>query len=367
MTKVRNVLIGLLVFAVLAGVSFCGGGGGGYGGGGSGTTTYTVGGTIAGSTGTVVLKLNGGSDISMAAPGNFTFTGVATGATYNVQVVTATQRCTVVNGAGTVAAANIANVTVNCGAQAAQMVIRSARLTGATQNPPVATNASGVGGVIVDPATMAITGGITFAGLTPTAGNYHIHQAPSGNATADGPVIIGLTLAGDGVTATVPPGTTLSAPQYTALLAGELYFNVHTIANPLGEIRGQINLQGGVLTALASLNGAQQVPPNASIATGQGTLIVDAATRTILISYITHDVTNTDMAHIHVSPTGPGANGPVIINFNLGTNFAAPNAGTQMSATDVANFLANYLYFNVHSTVNGNPAGEIRGDIAVLP
>ena len=103
-----------------------------------------------------------------------------------------------------------------------------------------------------------------------------------------------------------------------------------------------------------------------STATGQGTLIVDAATRTILVSYITHNVTNTDMAHIHAA-LGPGTNVGVIININLGTNFAAPNAATQMSATDVANFLANYLYFNVHSTINGNPLGEIRGDIAVLP
>jgi hypothetical protein len=359
MTKIRNVLIGPILSIVLVSIVSCGGGGGGDS---TAAATYTVGGTIAGSTGTVVLKLNGGSDIPMAAPGNFTFTGLATGATYNVQVVTPTQRCTVVNGAGTMAAANIANVTVSCGAQAAQMVIRSARLTGATQNPPVATNASGVGGIIVDPATMAITGGITFAGLTPTAGNYHIHQAPSGNATADGLVIIGLTLAGDGVTATVPPATTLTAPQYAALLAGELYFNVHTVANPLGEIRGQINLQGGVHTGLASLNGAQQVPSNASIATGQGTLIVDAATRTILISYITHNVTNADMAHIHAA-LGPGTNGGVIVGFNLGTNIATPPAGAQMTAQDVANLLVNYLYFNVHS--NAFPNGEIRGDITV--
>ena len=369
MMNIRNVLIGSIISAVVVGIVVsCGGGGYGDGGGG-GTTTYTVGGTIAGSTGTVVLKLNGGSDIPMAAPGNFTFSGLATGAIYNVQVVAPNQRCTVTNGAGTMAAVNIANVTVNCAAQAAQMVIRSARLTGAAQNPPVVTNASGAGGIVVDPSdpmNIRITGGITFSGLTPTAGNYHIHQAPIGNPTADGPVIIGLTLAGDGVTATVPPGTTLTALQYTALLAGELYFNVHTVANPLGEIRGQIHLQGGVLTGLASLNGAQQVPVNASLATGQGTLIVDAATRTILTSYITHNVTNTDMAHIHAA-LGPGTNGGVIINFNLGTNFAAPNAGTQMSPTDVANFLANYLYFNVHSTANGNPLGEIRGDIAVIP
>jgi hypothetical protein len=374
-TKIRNVLMGPILSVVLIGIASCGGGGGGDGS--TAAVTYTVGGTISGATGTVVLKLNGGSDISMAAPGNFTFPGLATGATYNVQVVAPNQRCTVTNGAGTVAAANIANVTVACAAQAAQMVIRSARLTGAAQNPPVATNASGVGGIIVDPSdpmNIKITGGITFSGLTPTLGGHHIHQAPIGNPTGDGPVIIGLTLASDGVTAMVPPGTTLTAPQYTALLAGELYFNVHTAPNSNGEIRGQINLQGGVVAGLGTLNGAQEVPAVTTTATGQGTVLVDAATRTILITYITHDVTNADGAHIHTG-LGPATTGPVRVGFSnlqtnvfgAGSNLATPPAGSQMTAQDMLDFAINYLYFNVHSTVNGNGGGEIRGNFTAIP
>jgi len=370
MKNVRNVLIGLIVSGVLVGVVVsCGGGGGG--GSSTPATTYAVGGNITGATGTVVLKLNGGGDTPMAAAGPFTFsTALAGGSTYNVQVAAPNQRCTVANGTGTVAAANITNVSITCGAQTTQMVIRSTVLTGALQNPPVTTSATGVGGVIVDPTTKAITGGITFSGLTPTLGNYHIHQAPIGDPTNNGPVIIGLTLAADNVTATVPAGTVLTDPQYAALLAGELYFNVHTVANPVGEIRGQITAQGGVLAAVANLDAAQEVsPPSTSTATGKGTLLADAATRTILISYITHDVTNADQAHIHANAGGPGTNGPVTIGFNqaLGANIAFPNAGTQMSAADVASFFANYLYFNVHGTANGFPQGEIRGDITPIP
>lgn len=337
------------------------------------TNTTTVGGTISGSTGTVVLKLNGGGDIPMASPGSFTFAGaLASGSTYNVQVVASNQRCTVANGAGTAAGVNITNVSVTCGAQAAQMVIRSTVLTGALQNPPVTTAATGVGGLIVDPTTKAITGGITFSGLTATA--QHIHQAPIGNPTADGGVIIGLILASDGKTAVVPPGVALTQAQYDALLAGELYFNVHTLANGNGEIRGQITLQGGVVAGLANLTGAQEVPAVTTAATGQGTLLVDAATRTILITYITHNVTNADMAHIHTS-LGPTTNGAVRVGFSnlqtnffsAGSNFASPLAGSQMTAQDMLDFAANYLYFNVHSTANGNPGGEIRGNFAPIP
>src|SRR5213593_1568802 len=101
MTNVRNILIGLLVSALLTGIIVsCGGGGGGgyggYGGGGGGGgggygggMDYTVGGTLSIPTGTAVLKLNGGSDMTVAN-GPFTFaTTVAYSGTYNVQVVDA--------------------------------------------------------------------------------------------------------------------------------------------------------------------------------------------------------------------------------------------------------------------------------------
>src|SRR6266571_6264783 len=117
MMKIRDVLIGFVVSAIVVGVAVsCGGGGSS-----SGPATYTVAGTLSGATGTVALKLNGGSNISMAN-GPFTFaTMVANGATYNVQVVDANDRCTVSpNGAGTMGVANVTNVAVTCGAQGAQ-------------------------------------------------------------------------------------------------------------------------------------------------------------------------------------------------------------------------------------------------------
>ena len=252
--------------------------------------------------------------------------------------------------------------------------VRSTNLNGFSENPPVVTGATGRGAVVVDPTTLEITGGITITGLTPSTGGHHIHQTPAGDPKANGPVIIGLLLASDGMTAVVPPNSTLTQAQFDALLAGELYFNVHTAANPGGEIRGQIDVSGGVIAAVTSLNGTQEVPPVTTSATGKGTLVVDDVTGDVLISYVTHDVANANAAHIHAG-LGPGTNGAPIVTFSTldtnfdsaGTNLAVPPAGTQMTAQDVANLLINYLYFNVHSTANGNPGGEIRGDIAVLP
>src|SRR6266853_5944039 len=269
MKTVRNVLIGLIVSGVLAVVAVsCGGGGGGYGSsGGSTTPMYSVGGMLSGATSTVVLKLNGASNMTMSN-GPFTFaTTLPYQALYNVQVVDANDRCTVSpNGAGPMGVANVTNVTVTCAAQGTQKIIRSSRLDGA-QAGTMATG-TGAGGVIVDPTTMAITGGITFSGLTGAplggGGGAHIHRA-------DGTIAVGLTLASDNATGMVLNNIALSPADYAELLAGTLYFNVHTMANPGGEIRGQINVQGGVFASVASLDSAQEVPAGTSTATGKGT------------------------------------------------------------------------------------------------
>ena len=262
-------------------------------------------------------------------------------------------------------------------AAAPATVIRSASLTGAQEVPPTGATGIGRGAVVVNPVTRAITGGITFTGLTGNPTAAHIHRANTG-------IAVGLTLASDNATGVLLNNITLSLADYAELLAGTLYFNVHTVANPGGEIRGQINVQGGVVAGAVSLDNAQEVPASTSPATGQGTVVVDAATGEVLIAYIAHTVGNANAAHIHTSPSGPGSTGVVILGFpnlqtnvdGLGTNLAYPTVlspRTQLSPTNMTAFLANYLYFNVHSNVNNFcapaascAAGEIRGNITAL-
>lgn len=77
---------------------------------------YTIGGTVSGLTGTVVLQNNGGNNQTVTAPNNsFAFNPIAAGSSYNVTVQTqpAGQSCSVSNGTGVNIQANT-TVTVNC-------------------------------------------------------------------------------------------------------------------------------------------------------------------------------------------------------------------------------------------------------------
>ena len=240
--------------------------------------------------------------------------------------------------------------------------VRSATLSGAQEFVPVVSAATGRGAVVVDPQTREITGGMVFSGLTPSAGGHHIHQAPSSQPTQNGPVIIPLVLAPGGGVATVPAATVLTEAQYAAFVAGELYFNLHTAANPGGEIRGQINVDGGVTAGLAVLNGSSEVPPNPSTASGRGTLVFDSTTRAVIVAYATHNVAATSVAHIHTGAVG--VSGPAdVVTLAAGTNvWTAPHPRT-LTAQNVADIANGNTYFNVHSTAY--PGGEIRGQITL--
>lgn len=103
--------------------------------------TYTIGGTTSGLTGTVVLQNNAGDNESVST-GSFTFdTAISDGATYTVTVLTQPtgQTCTVSSGSGTIAGANVTDVSVSCSTDDSAPPVRSAgspsgsQSTGTTQ------------------------------------------------------------------------------------------------------------------------------------------------------------------------------------------------------------------------------------------
>ncbi len=79
--------------------------------------TFTIGGTLSGLSGTLVLQNNGSDDLTLTNNNPFTFTTpIAQGAAYNVTVKTQPtgQECTLSLGTGTNVNANVTNVGVTC-------------------------------------------------------------------------------------------------------------------------------------------------------------------------------------------------------------------------------------------------------------
>jgi hypothetical protein len=149
---------------------------------------YTVGGTVSGLTGTgLLLEDNAGDDLAVHATGNFTFAAaLATGAAYSVTVKTQPtspmQTCTVTNGSGTIASANITNVAVSCAnnATAAVTAVGTALDTRSSQviDASGGSIASPDGRVVVTVPAGAVAAATTFTIQSIT------NQAPGGVGNA---------------------------------------------------------------------------------------------------------------------------------------------------------------------------------------
>jgi hypothetical protein len=87
----------------------------------------------------------------------------------------------------------------------------------------------------VDPATLKMTYHLTYDGLTGAATMAHFH----GPAVAGKNAGVMVPVAGT-VSSGMDGSATLTAAQFKAMEDGSMYFNIHTAANPGGEIRGQL-------------------------------------------------------------------------------------------------------------------------------
>lgn len=112
----------------------------------------------------------------------------------------------------------------------------------------------------------------------------------------------------------------------------------------------------------AIFSGAQEVPPNASPATGNAVITLNNAENLLTYSVTYSGLTaNRTAAHFH-GPAGPGVNAGVIFGIAAGGGTSGTIAGTwAIDPTSVTYLKGGLLYINIHST--NFPGGEIRGQV----
>lgn len=116
------------------------------------------------------------------------------------------------------------------------------------------------------------------------------------------------------------------------------------------------------ITYKAHLTAKDEVPPNASSGTGDGTFTLNPTTKEL-----TWDVTFSGLtgpataAHIH-GPAAAGANAGVLVPFDPPKAAAGEIKGSKILTDDqIADLKAGKYYANVHT--EANKGGEIRGQL----
>jgi hypothetical protein len=110
-----------------------------------------------------------------------------------------------------------------------------ATLDGKSESPPNASAGKGTADVDYDAATKKLTWKLTYSGLSgpPTAAHFHGPAEPGKNAS------VALAIPNPS-SSPVEGSAVLTDAQAADLMAGKYYINVHTAADPAGEIRGQV-------------------------------------------------------------------------------------------------------------------------------
>ena len=101
--------------------------------------------------------------------------------------------------------------------------------------PPNTSAATGTADVDYDAASKKLSWTLTYSGLSGPATGAHFHGPAEAGKNA------GVKVAIPNATSSPAEGSaTLTDEQAADLTAGKYYINVHTAANPGGEIRGQV-------------------------------------------------------------------------------------------------------------------------------
>ena len=114
----------------------------------------------------------------------------------------------------------------------------SGQLSGMNEIPSNPSMGKGTVDAMFNKETNELTWTVTYAGLSGPASAAHFHGPALADANAG--VVLGFK---GSVESPIKGMATLTPQQANDLLAGKWYVNIHTKANPGGEVRAQVMLQ----------------------------------------------------------------------------------------------------------------------------
>ncbi len=114
----------------------------------------------------------------------------------------------------------------------------TAVLSAGSEVPPTTSTGAGEADVKVDVKADKLSWTITYSGLSGAVTSAHFHGPASEGTNADAAVPI----EGD-MLSPIKGEASITSEQKTQLLEGKWYINLHTAANPNGEIRGQVTVK----------------------------------------------------------------------------------------------------------------------------
>jgi hypothetical protein len=234
-----------------------------------------------------------------------------------------------------------------------------AKLTGDQEVPPVTTSAIGEASFAMNSTHDTMCINVTVKGLSGPIMQAHIHEGPIGGS---GPPVIDLSNNINGQRITMMLTAIELTPAVVAkFFGGNYYINVHTSANPNGEIRGQILLETDYAFK-ADMNGANEVPAVSTNATGLATFDLSRNNISLTIHAIFKDLSSpVTGAHLHTG--APGISGPVVQSLDSGIS-----GNTITITVDPTAYLTDFIYGNVYINIHtqNNPNGEIRGQVVKI-
>ena len=125
-------------------------------------------------------------------------------------------------------------LTLLAGAAQAETITLKSDLKGSNEVPPNSSAGTGTAEATLDTQSRALTYKIVYSGLSGPALGAHFHGPGEAGKNA------GIVLPFKTVQSPIEGSATLTENQAADLLAGKWYANIHTGANPGGELRGQM-------------------------------------------------------------------------------------------------------------------------------